>query len=108
KYTDILPRLTCFLSLTNTLPTVLSALSLHDALPISEQVAAAEQAVTLAQRELEMARDRFRAGVGDNVEVVTARRRSRTRAAPRRSEEHTSELQSQSNLVCRLLHEKKN
>src|SRR2546430_6101144 len=40
---------------------------------------------------------------------------SRVRAAPRadrssrpRSEEHTSELQSQSNLVCRLLLEKKN
>src|SRR2546430_13219603 len=29
-------------------------------------------------------------------------------AAPVRSEEHTSELQSQSNLVCRLLLEKKN
>src|SRR2546430_12567107 len=29
-------------------------------------------------------------------------------AAGRRSEEHTSELQSQSNLVCRLLLEKKN
>src|SRR5688572_19702945 len=28
--------------------------------------------------------------------------------APLRSEEHTSELQSQSNLVCRLLLEKKN
>src|SRR5688572_32412104 len=28
--------------------------------------------------------------------------------APARSEEHTSELQSQSNLVCRLLLEKKN
>src|SRR5688572_30870229 len=28
-------------------------------------------------------------------------------ARPRRSEEHTSELQSQSNLVCRLLREKK-
>src|SRR5688572_32581271 len=28
-------------------------------------------------------------------------------AAPARSEEHTSELQSQSNLVCRLLLEKK-
>src|SRR2546430_5358712 len=28
--------------------------------------------------------------------------------APTRSEEHTSELQSQSNLVCRLLLEKKN
>src|SRR2546430_11524034 len=33
-------------------------------------------------------------------------RRSRDRPAPR-SEEHTSELQSQSNLVCRLLLEKK-
>src|SRR5688572_32164369 len=29
------------------------------------------------------------------------------RDTPRRSEEHTSELQSQSNLVCRLLLEKK-
>src|SRR2546430_6791806 len=29
------------------------------------------------------------------------------RAPPERSEEHTSELQSQSNLVCRLLLEKK-
>ena len=38
----------------------------------SEQVAAAQSSVTLAERELEMARDRFRAGVGDNVEVVTA------------------------------------
>src|SRR2546430_11796008 len=32
----------------------------------------------------------------------------RTRPPPTRSEEHTSELQSQSNLVCRLLLEKKN
>src|SRR2546430_10203646 len=31
-----------------------------------------------------------------------------TAPASRRSEEHTSELQSQSNLVCRLLLEKKN
>jgi outer membrane protein TolC len=36
------------------------------------QVRAADESVTLAQRELEMARDRFRAGVGDNLEVVTA------------------------------------
>src|SRR2546430_11316945 len=39
-------------------------------------------------------------------------RSTRASAAPRwcatRSEEHTSELQSQSNLVCRLLLEKKN
>src|SRR5688572_32556547 len=32
---------------------------------------------------------------------------SPSKSAPRRSEEHTSELQSQSNLVCRLLLEKK-
>src|SRR2546430_8976684 len=36
-----------------------------------------------------------------------ARRRGRNHDHPRRSEEHTSELQSQSNLVCRLLLEKK-
>lgn len=36
------------------------------------QVRAADESVTLAQKELEMARDRFRAGVGDNLEVVTA------------------------------------
>src|SRR5688572_32125335 len=35
-------------------------------------------------------------------------RRRRGRAPTARSEEHTSELQSQSNLVCRLLLEKKN
>jgi outer membrane protein len=36
------------------------------------QVRAADESVVLAERELEMARDRFRAGVGDNLEVVTA------------------------------------
>src|SRR2546430_7595574 len=36
-----------------------------------------------------------------------AQRQSRSRRIQRRSEEHTSELQSQSNLVCRLLLEKK-
>src|SRR2546427_8772677 len=38
--------------------------------------------------------------------LVTPTRAS-GRRAPSRSEEHTSELQSQSNLVCRLLLEKK-
>jgi outer membrane protein len=38
----------------------------------AEQVRAAEQSVTLAERELQMARDRFAAGVGDNIEVVNA------------------------------------
>ncbi|HKN84308.1 MAG TPA: TolC family protein, partial [Pyrinomonadaceae bacterium] len=36
------------------------------------QVRAADETVMLAQRELEMARDRFRAGVADNLEVVAA------------------------------------
>src|SRR3989475_3648364 len=36
-----------------------------------------------------------------------SRRITRQSSAPSRSEEHTSELQSQSNLVCRLLLEKK-
>src|SRR5260370_31648901 len=40
--------------------------------------------------------------------VSTRRTSSPTTPAPRRSEEHTSELQSHLNLVCRLLLEKKN
>ena len=36
------------------------------------QVRAADESVMLAQRELEMARDRFKSGVGDNLEVVSA------------------------------------
>src|SRR5688572_31340636 len=56
-----------------------------------------------------------RAGAGGGVPGVRGRARDGGRAAhPRRarlreprSEEHTSELQSQSNLVCRLLLEKK-
>src|SRR2546430_12693420 len=37
----------------------------------------------------------------------STRSRRSTTGSPSRSEEHTSELQSQSNLVCRLLLEKK-
>src|SRR5205085_6598413 len=47
-----------------------------------------------------------------NQPSLTARSPSAAASMPpiaaRRSEEHTSELQSQSNLVCRLLLEKKN
>jgi outer membrane protein TolC len=38
----------------------------------AEQVAVAREGQDLAQRELEMARDRFQAGTANNVEVVTA------------------------------------
>src|SRR2546430_11526080 len=52
----------------------------------------------------------FRSARGRGHRRARHRRRPGHRAAaalPRRSEEHTSELQSQSNLVCRLLLEKK-
>ena len=57
--------------------------------------------------------DKF--GVNKGFEVMSINRVQRSRAADRkniyqrlRSEEHTSELQSHSDLVCRLLLEKKN
>src|SRR2546426_5539134 len=40
--------------------------------------------------------------------IVRTRRTGATSPSPARSEEHTSELQSPCNLVCRLLLEKKN
>src|SRR6266567_7341023 len=44
----------------------------------------------------------------DVIERLWGETAGRARRQPPRSEEHTSELQSQSNLVCRLLLEKKN
>src|SRR5438034_3606698 len=49
----------------------------------------------------------FRSPVGNPSPRVYARKGVRGRPAPSRSEEHTSELQSHSDLVCRLLLEKK-
>src|SRR2546430_11208425 len=49
----------------------------------------------------------FRSGSSEDGGAVHPRRRSRLTTRRHRSEEHTSELQSQSNLVCRLLLEKK-
>src|SRR2546427_3338863 len=46
-------------------------------------------------------------GVGVDVAFEVSGHPAAVRAATDRSEEHTSELQSQSNLVCRLLLEKK-
>src|SRR5699024_12684421 len=88
---------------------VLHPLSLHDALPISSAAAAGTAkptaaATTEAASSAEAARPVGRIPVG-------SRRRRRTvpvpGTAPERSEEHTSELQSRFDLVCRLLLEKK-
>src|SRR5205085_3968682 len=62
--------------------------------------AAIEAAERIGGRILEV-------GVGTGISLPDYKRTSRLCACSR-SEEHTSELQSQSNLVCRLLLEKKN
>src|SRR2546430_7764280 len=81
-----------FFFFNDTATTEIYTLSLHDALPIYQGVRAG--AVPRRPQDPEAA-----GGQG-------ARCPGRARAL-RRSEEHTSELQSQSNLVCRLLLEKK-
>src|SRR2546430_8056885 len=73
-----------FFFFNDTATTEIYTLSLHDALPISRPVV----------------------GV-DPGGLVRGPRRGARGAPDCRSEEHTSELQSQSNLVCRLLLEKK-
>src|SRR5438034_4241621 len=76
-------------------PTQIYTLSLHDALPISV-FPRQRDVVVLQQAVVRQALDRREVAVRDV-------------AGPRlhRSEEHTSELQSHSDLVCRLLLEKK-
>src|SRR5438093_5016925 len=88
------------------LPTTeLYTLSLHDALPISVVV---EHARLVQQRLREQQRA---AGVAGQQHARRERGGGAQMDGPghgRRSEEHTSELQSLTNLVCRLLLEKKN
>src|SRR5688572_31625932 len=95
-----------------TTPTEIYTLSLHDALPIS-----------LSDSELSESSIRFDVRMPRTRRSRWKSRSSRSRCEsscssstaptvpgpinPIRSEEHTSELQSQSNLVCRLLLEKK-
>src|SRR5205807_10374598 len=77
-------------------PTEIYTLSLHDALPIS-----------LPRPALPHRRARRPGGAPLPAQRAAPRRRLRQPAAVARSEEHTSELQSPCNLVCRLLLEKK-
>src|SRR5206468_12513539 len=67
-------------------------LSLHDALPIYRR------------RDQRVDVDHHERAVADRLRVE---RQVMADVAGRRSEEHTSELQSRSDLVCRLLLEKK-
>src|SRR2546427_8776019 len=81
-----------FFFFNDTATTEIYTLSLHDALPICEHAVADPLHEPVA-----VAVERARRAIHDHHAV----------RLERRSEEHTSELQSQSNLVCRLLLEKK-
>src|SRR5690349_22219195 len=82
------------LVLIDTATTAIYPLSLHDALPI---FSAAGEALALKLAGLQTARiARIIAELGDDAGNARGR-----------SEEHTSELQSRRDLVCRLLPEKK-
>src|SRR5690606_41718722 len=94
-----------------------SPLSLHDALPISPRARAphrARQPSRLLRRRVRQLICALSLEAGDPGEVSLAahHRVQLDRPGSRypdllRSEEHTSELQSRENLVCRLLLEKK-
>src|SRR5688572_32007134 len=87
----------------DTATTEIYTLSLHDALPILPSARRASVEVRVPRRHpIHRLRDRL---AGDR-HVVNADVGVVPDGLPR-SEEHTSELQSQSNLVCRLLLEKK-
>src|SRR6266571_8655192 len=80
-----------FFFFNDTATTEIYTLSLHDALPIWSQPTASTWSGTTAP----------------GMRVSPGRGCFRSRCTSTRSEEHTSELQSHVNLVCRLLLEKK-
>src|SRR2546427_12424389 len=87
------PECRFFFFFNDTATTEIYTLSLHDALPILHA----------------LPRERLPGGVAVHRLSAQSEAPPQTGDRPRmRSEEHTSELQSQSNLVCRLLLEKKN
>src|SRR5256885_6437624 len=83
-----------FFFFNDTATTEIYTLSLHDALPISLSLVAA----AVGCRVVEVAAERAHGSLSPLPSRVRTRHRS---------EEHTSELQSPCNLVCRLLLEKK-
>src|SRR5205085_12594749 len=92
-------------------PTATYTLSLHDALPISADRPHQEEGRG-SDRDLGLRFLRGYPGVDPRLHRIERKwplpEQRIVEAADVRSEEHTSELQSQSNLVCRLLLEKKN
>src|SRR2546430_10280176 len=88
----------------DTATTEIYTLSLHDALPIWRKK------IFMSSPSGESHRERESRGKSPSMTALTlamVRCAHLPRSILQRSEEHTSELQSQSNLVCRLLLEKK-
>src|SRR5256885_17016402 len=95
-----------FFFFNDTATTEIYTLSLHDALPICPLGETGEHR---AARGRDRPRGREPVGSDRDLRGGAAPPRGRRRGGRRlRSEEHTSELQSPCNLVCRLLLEKKN
>src|SRR5207253_8781068 len=90
------PHYSSFFFFTAPPTTALYTLSLHDALPISNFAMQRGIAKLFVQA--------FEIGGTGSIEL---RRTAVVKHRNRRSEEHTSELQSRGHLVCRLLLEKK-
>src|SRR5438034_3226301 len=92
-------------------PPAIYTLSLHDALPIWWTTKGSDAAMTANAARIFAGRPTKKTFICGTARETSAKapsvttRASRTGAA--RSEEHTSELQSHSDLVCRLLLEKK-
>src|SRR5205085_8827175 len=105
-----LQSLSFFFFFMHTAPTALYTLSLHDALPISRPPSLPSMQADDPKSiwETHMKTARFTPLKYSIIAVVLAIAAPWcVQAQQARSEEHTSELQSQSNLVCRLLLEKK-
>src|SRR2546430_8986492 len=88
-----------FFFFNDTATTEIYTLSLHDALPISYTFAAQLMFDSLIVNPRNV--------VASKTSKMQTEQFGSSASARNRSEEHTSELQSQSNLVCRLLLEKK-
>src|SRR5256712_12073021 len=103
----VAPLVFLFFFFNDTATTEIYTLSLHDALPISEGL---DQRVVDQDvgRGLGEQRRLVQGDLRERLTTEKIRPRGRAMTFQRiRSEEHTSELQSRSDLVCRLLLEKK-
>src|SRR5690606_42000852 len=94
----------CGLCLPGTACTALYTLSLHDALPIYPAPVSATPSPTTSRST---PNGSMRSAASSVLTSMAPEADGCASASRRRSEEHTSELQSRENLVCRLLLEKK-